>query len=416
MPVVSDNFGPIYQTVVLDGAGNGAVSFQANGSNVRLSNITFAVATAGSQASCVIYKGQVAPGNRVFNSNSGSTGGNAQGNVDLFDGETCYVVWTGGDPGATATATFTGGRIPFGDIRPSQLEGQDPIAAGDGSLIFPALKSPNYVPGESGWYLSRDGDIELNDVTARGDLRVNGSNGSYVYAYNSAGQSVIDLMPPSPSVGEIPARIATQAINVTPAYDALAITGPKMPGGRGTPSIVMISESDDGSVPPQMQIYNDPNFSSNLDVVLYGNLRLFGRIYNPNVTANVVAQNIPTGGASGTMVSLGAIRNTYGMLAGGDIVIPRKGVWDIGFLGYFAAQAASVGFRQIYIYVNGTEVIQKRENVATNYNNAPVVIEIVYPIELNIGDVVSFGAYQTSGGILQLTSSSRVWADLREAD
>jgi hypothetical protein len=185
MPQVSQQFGPIYQTVVLDGSGNGAVSFQAVGSAIRITNIFFRVSSQSAQAVCTIYKGQIADGNMILNSNSGSTGGNAKGNVDLFDGETAYVRWTGGDPGATATATFTGEKVNFSEIRASTLDFEDPIAAGDGSLIFPALKSPNYVPGVSGWQLTRDGDFEGNDVVVRGEIDIVGNNGSEFKIYTA---------------------------------------------------------------------------------------------------------------------------------------------------------------------------------------------------------------------------------------
>lgn len=185
MPKVSDNFGPIYQNVTLNGSGTGTVSFQAVGSAVRVSNIFFRVATTTAQAVCTIYKGQVAVGNIIFNSNSGSTGGNAKGNVDLFDGETLFVQWAGGDAGALATATFTGQKIPFLDMRPSNLTFDDPIAAGDGSLIFPALKSPNFVAGVSGWRITRTGDAEFNDITARGEVDIIGNNGSEIHIYTA---------------------------------------------------------------------------------------------------------------------------------------------------------------------------------------------------------------------------------------
>ena len=168
MPKVSDFFGPIYQNVTLDGSGNGSVSFQAVGSAARITNIFFRVATTTAQAVCTVYRGQVAVGNIIFNSNSGSTGGNAKGNVDLFDGDTVFVRWTGGDPGAVATATFTGQRIPFQDMRASELTFDDPIAAGDGSLIFPAIKSPNFATGVSGWKIDRLGNAEFNNATIRG--------------------------------------------------------------------------------------------------------------------------------------------------------------------------------------------------------------------------------------------------------
>jgi hypothetical protein len=186
VPQVSGQFGPIYQNVTLNGSGIGQVSFQATGSAIRVSNIFFRVSTQVAQAVCTIYKGQVADGNMILLSNSGSTGGNAKGNVDLFDGETVIVRWTGGDAGAIATATFTGQKINFSDIKSSELTFEDPIAAGDGSLIFPALKSPNFSAGVSGWRISRNGDAEFNNVVIRGEVDINGNNNSYIRIYTAA--------------------------------------------------------------------------------------------------------------------------------------------------------------------------------------------------------------------------------------
>lgn len=165
---LTQRFGPIPLTTVLDGSGNGTVTFQSNGSNARVTNLFVKVSTATAQAKCTIYKGQVSDGNAVNTTNSGSTGATASGVIDLTDGETLYVRWTGGDAGAIATATFTGITIPFDQVGPSQLEWDDPIAAADGSLVYPALKSPNYVAGTSGWKIDRDGDAEFNEINVRG--------------------------------------------------------------------------------------------------------------------------------------------------------------------------------------------------------------------------------------------------------
>lgn len=48
----------------------------------------------------------------------------------------------------------------------------NPIAAGDGTLLVDAIKSPNYVLGASGWSINADGTAEFNDVTVRGDFEV----------------------------------------------------------------------------------------------------------------------------------------------------------------------------------------------------------------------------------------------------
>lgn len=407
---VSDNFGPIYQTVILDGNGDGAVSFQATGSNVRLTNIFFRVSTQTAQSVCTIYKGQIADGNRVFNSNSGSTGASATGNVDLFDGETCYVVWTGGDAGSTATATFTGGKISFNEIQPSSLISQEPIAAGDGSLIFPALKSPDYVPGVSGWKLDRAGDAEINDLTARGTVFVSGSDGGHVEISNTGGFASIDLLPGPFVSGEIPGSIYAQNSIGVELLPIMAIDSPRASAGTSPASILLIGESSLGSVEPEIQLLA-PTVQigyANGEVSIPGNFSRY------NATMSFPVQSIPNGGASGTLISGNVLLDSYGMVSGGGFAILRDGMYDVVITTQFAAQAVSVGFRQHYIFLNGVEAIQKRENVATNYNNAPVTLTTVYPMSLVAGDYIDFRCYQTSGAALNITAASRASINLRE--
>jgi hypothetical protein len=166
---LTQRFGPIPVTTTLDGSGNGTVTFQPNGSSARITNLFVKVSTTTAQATCTIYKGQIADGNAINTTNSGSTGSAASGAIDLTDGEVLYVRWTGGDAGATATATFTGITIPFDQVGPSHLDWADPIAAGDGSLVYPALKSPNFVAGTSGWKIDRAGNAEFNAIDVRGN-------------------------------------------------------------------------------------------------------------------------------------------------------------------------------------------------------------------------------------------------------
>ncbi len=45
---------------------------------------------------------------------------------------------------------------------------QNPITGNQGTLVRPDIKSPNYVPGVSGWTINRDGTVEFNNGTFRG--------------------------------------------------------------------------------------------------------------------------------------------------------------------------------------------------------------------------------------------------------
>lgn len=61
----------------------------------------------------------------------------------------------------------------------------NPVFGGN-TLIRPAIKSPNYSPGVSGWSINRDGSAELNDLTLRGTFLgtdwILNENGIFFYA------------------------------------------------------------------------------------------------------------------------------------------------------------------------------------------------------------------------------------------
>lgn len=307
MPQVSDFFGPIYSNVTLDGSGNGSVSFTPNGAAARVSNIFFKVATSAAQAVVTIYKGQVAEGNIIFNSNSGSTGGNAKGNVDLFDGETVFVKWTGGDAGATATATFTGQKIPFQDMRPTLLTFDDPIAAGDGSLIYPALKSPNYSGGVSGWQISRTGDAEFNNVTIRGTFIANGSSNSYIRVSSVSDTPNISFRPADP-IGGNSSNVSngvlgevTIGATLAASYFRLALIGAGWSGAGPAdfryPTIYLQSASYDGTtVTPNIYIgFNNNTNVHTVSTTIDSNTVINGDItygdYNVNTSKGWVTGN-----------------------------------------------------------------------------------------------------------------------------
>jgi hypothetical protein len=71
----------------------------------------------------------------------------------------------------------------------------NPITGGQGALIRPAVKSPNYTAGASGWTINRDGSAEFNNLTIRGtflgsDFIIN-SAGIFVYHGTPAANNLI---------------------------------------------------------------------------------------------------------------------------------------------------------------------------------------------------------------------------------
>lgn len=222
MPNLPASFSAYPVSVTLDGSGNGAVRFQAVGSNIRITNRSVRVDSANAQALATTYKGQVGDNYRLDGTNSGSTGDNISNPVDLFDGEAIIVVWSGGDPGATATATFSGKRLPFDEV--GKGEGgnnwSSPVAAGDGSLIYPAIKSPNFVTGIAGWNISRDGSAEFASGIFRGELLIVGPDREV--DITTGGVYVTDLTAPGAEIQLTTAPAFGGALVITPQDSTVA--------------------------------------------------------------------------------------------------------------------------------------------------------------------------------------------------
>lgn len=69
----------------------------------------------------------------------------------------------------------------------------NPIVGGT-VLIRPAIKSPNFITGVSGWSINKEGSAEFNDVVIRGSVNIGGN--SFYYD-------------PSPGLGNLVASIAS---------------------------------------------------------------------------------------------------------------------------------------------------------------------------------------------------------------
>lgn len=103
-------FGPIGGQVTLDGDGTGILRFAPAGESWNITNISVECSSNSNEATATVYKGQVGSLYRLSGTYAGSTGDNNQldNPIHLNDGECIYVVWNGGDAGATATATISG--------------------------------------------------------------------------------------------------------------------------------------------------------------------------------------------------------------------------------------------------------------------------------------------------------------------
>lgn len=60
-------------------------------------------------------------------------------------------------------------------------------------LVRPAIQSPNYVLGTSGWTVNRDGTSEFNSGTFRGSIEVGPLAGAHFIVNNSATGDIVDV-------------------------------------------------------------------------------------------------------------------------------------------------------------------------------------------------------------------------------
>lgn len=74
----------------------------------------------------------------------------------------------------------------------------NPITGGQGTLVRPAIKSPDYIPDVSGWSINRDGSAEFNNLVVRGvfqgqDFIINEA-GIFVYNGTPAAGNLTESM------------------------------------------------------------------------------------------------------------------------------------------------------------------------------------------------------------------------------
>lgn len=101
------------RAVVLNGAGYGTVQFGPDRPNTRwvITRVSVNVSTNTVEPEARIYRSRVSPGLMLSGTFSGSNDTDDGLSETVFPGDFLIVEWTGGDPGATATAAFFGQEI-----------------------------------------------------------------------------------------------------------------------------------------------------------------------------------------------------------------------------------------------------------------------------------------------------------------
>lgn len=101
-------------TCTLDGSGNGQAATGPTGTREAWQPATAAVSASSntSEATAKVFAGaQVGQGTFVDGTTWGSTGDSTNSFTQpVYPGQQVFAVWTGGDPGATATLVVSGTR------------------------------------------------------------------------------------------------------------------------------------------------------------------------------------------------------------------------------------------------------------------------------------------------------------------
>jgi hypothetical protein len=105
-------------SVVLNASGNGTASAGPGlpGVSWQPTSIAVSVSTSNSEAQCNVYLGLSASAGSLLGATAtGSTGDSADCEQTVWPGQSLIAVWTGGDPGATATMSVFGAKtVPGG--------------------------------------------------------------------------------------------------------------------------------------------------------------------------------------------------------------------------------------------------------------------------------------------------------------
>jgi hypothetical protein len=99
------------RSVVLDGSGNGVVTFGPGRPNTqwRIERISVQVSSNTNEPEFNVYRGTPNPGTFITGTYSGSNDTDSQvSDSPLFPGEYYSAVWSGGDAGARAIVSFGG--------------------------------------------------------------------------------------------------------------------------------------------------------------------------------------------------------------------------------------------------------------------------------------------------------------------
>lgn len=121
---------------------------------------------------------------------------------------------------------------------------QNPITGGQGALVRPAIKSPNFVSGSTGWIVRADGSAEFNNLIVRGGTVVGG-----VALYYSGAPALGNLVASIAAAGGVDAlgNVYLSGIN-TYAPDGSGVRAYQ--GAYASPSLAITDSAITTYMPP----------------------------------------------------------------------------------------------------------------------------------------------------------------------
>jgi hypothetical protein len=148
----------------------------------------------------------------------------------------------------------------------------DELAAGV-VLIRPALQSPDYVAGSTGWAVKADGSAEFNNITIRGgagtaDPLVVGPAGMPQVIVRTTPTNGLVVFPTNRPIEQDAATLNSAVVDQGAADERaeLQMTGPTVTGATGGVRVVLRSQPQDGSLPAAFTVQSRDGATTYLSV------------------------------------------------------------------------------------------------------------------------------------------------------
>jgi hypothetical protein len=179
--------------VTLDATGGGQAVVFVSGRECDIIRAVVSTTSQTKQPTALMYRNNAVQAQRIDGTYTGAQD-TAQNLGRYQPGESLIAVWSGGDVGAIATLRVEVIQYEPGRAPPDGGTAYQPFAnsvVGGVTLVRPAIQSPGYSTGATGWTINADGSAEFNNVTIRGQLQAKptASAGDLVMTVRVAGDT-----------------------------------------------------------------------------------------------------------------------------------------------------------------------------------------------------------------------------------